>query len=332
MIDTTLSHSSDRHGVQCDKLNRVFDALFSGRSSEVKNSVGVYTPDKVFMCKRAVRFSKEPIRLCEVIQGVSGDVFDSSLVWGVCSEIPTRANETFGNRLLLVFREGRRFISRGIVSVKESSLSSSNLEIEDLDMDNDRVTSFLEGMRKETRAFSLKRQAEKKRRRQRRELEKESLPEDRGEPAAKQPCVEHPVSQAVAGGNLPASGNDDFHREAEPSDEPPSFPSVLDEACFTEYSETASVVSDALPQWSDSESTEADNNLQLPLFPSGDDCHEDHFLGSLHGYDDQVFPATLQGFDHQDDEICDHALGFTSAPDDECPFNSIFSHETSFHF
>jgi len=171
-------------GAKCDKLKQAFEAIFKGLPFGTRNSVGIYTPHEQFMCKRAVCFTEGHLRFCDFFPKMTQEAFSKPLIWGVCGEKATRANEAADTKFLLCFQRGKQFISRAIIHMNESSA------VPTLDTNKERITALLVGMKQEMEEFSSK----KSELRQQRQKPRKRRCSDAGSPCAKIPRVDSPVS------------------------------------------------------------------------------------------------------------------------------------------
>jgi len=145
--------------LRCSALRSAYGALFPGIRFCCKNSVGIYTPDEVFMCKRGVCFSLEKLVLTNFLSEIAlGTVTAKSLVWGICGIVPTRANEAVDRTFLLCYQDGKRFIAQALVNTDEMLDGSITIKASE---DRNAVTDTLKAMQRETVEYSRRKQENK---------------------------------------------------------------------------------------------------------------------------------------------------------------------------
>jgi len=147
-------------GIKADCLKRAYGAVFPSKECVPKNSLGIYTPDGIYKCKRAVCYSRTNLVLsdCDVYNTFRlvdfGDVATEPVVWGVCGQTATRANELEEKKFLLCYKSGRRFIAKAIVDTAKTP--DNLLSVVRVDANKDTVIQFLNGMKAERAVFKQK--------------------------------------------------------------------------------------------------------------------------------------------------------------------------------
>jgi len=146
-------------GIKAECLRKAYEAVFPFKDCVPKNSLGIYSPDEKYKCKRAVCYSKAKLVLARypifdafVDTADFGDIANEPAVWGVCGQTATRANELEEKNFLLCYQSGKRFIAKAIVDTTKSG--ENFLSVARIDTDEDHITQFLDGMKNERRLFN----------------------------------------------------------------------------------------------------------------------------------------------------------------------------------
>jgi len=152
-------------GLKAECLRKAFDAVFEGNRCIPKNSIGIYTPDEIYRCKRAVCFSSTPLVFSKFAVFSSfkpsldtlGTLARKTLVWGVCGQTPTRANELEEKKFLLCYKKEKKFIAAAIVDTEKTSAEGDSLRVTGMSGNERSINQVLDMMKAERFDFNQKR-------------------------------------------------------------------------------------------------------------------------------------------------------------------------------
>jgi len=151
-------------GLKAECLKKAFDALFEGCKSVPKNSIGIYTPDESYRCKRAVCFSGTALVLSKFDVYTNfknnldciGSLARKSLIWGVCGQTPTRANELEEKKFLLCYKKEKKFIAAAVVDTDKISVDGESLRVTCMNGNERNINDILDMMKAERSDFNQK--------------------------------------------------------------------------------------------------------------------------------------------------------------------------------
>jgi len=151
-------------GLKAECLRKAFDAVFEGNRCIPKNSIGIYTPDEIYRCKRAVCFAAAPLVLSkfDVYSNFKpfldsiGSLARKTLVWGVCGQTPTRANELEEKKFLLCYKKEKKFIAAAIVDTDKKTADADSLTVTGMNGNERNINQVLDMMKAERYDFNKK--------------------------------------------------------------------------------------------------------------------------------------------------------------------------------